>query len=229
MHTRRVTQKEIAQLSAYIDGQLSAQAAASLQKRLDSDDALFEAYTELLLMKESLQTLPTPTPPRSLRLDVAQLEAARGWRWWLVAPPGGRALPAMSMLASLAVCVVLTQALLSPPQMTSDAMPLKGSAIQLNESVRSPDEASVASAQGEVMEAMPATGDSQSKAGADSALAPAQSDAPMEGASTLTAPATDEAMVVDLSQFVMVVGAVLAATWVIVSVRWLWQVRPTRR
>jgi hypothetical protein len=223
MHTRRVTQKEIAQLSAYIDGQLSAQAAASLQKRLDSDDALFEAYTELLLMKESLQTLPTPTPPRSLRLDVAQLEAARGWRWWLVAPPGGRVLPAMSMLASLAVCVVLVQALVQPPSMTDDALPLKGSAVQLSDA----DDASLNAPRSEAMEVAPALADNQSSSeSGDVALSTVEDSMPT---SRTVGGVTDEALAVDLSQFVMMVGVVMAALGMIASVRWLWQVRPTRR
>jgi anti-sigma factor RsiW len=223
MHTRRVTQKEIAQLSAYIDGQLSAQAAASLQKRLDSDDALFEAYTELLLMKESLQTLPTPTPPRSLRLDVAQLEAARGWRWWLIAPPGGRVLPAMSMLASLAVCVVLVQALVQPPSMTDDVLPLKGSAVQLSDA----DDASLNAPQSEAMEVAPALADNQSSSeSGDGALSTVEDSMPT---SRTVGGVTDEALAVDLSQFVMMVGVVMAALGMIASVRWLWQVRPTRR
>lgn len=223
MHTRRVTQKEIAQLSAYIDGQLSAQAAASLQKRLDSDDALFEAYTELLLMKESLQTLPTPTPPRSLRLDVAQLEASRGWRWWLVAPPGGRALPAMSMLASLAVCVVLVQALVQPPSMTDDVLPLKGSAVQLNDA----GDASLNAPQSEAMEVAPALADNQSSSeSGDGALSAVEDSMPT---SRTVGGVTEEALAVDLTQFVMMVGVVMAALGMIASVRWLWQVRPTRR
>jgi hypothetical protein len=223
MHTRRVTQKEIAQLSAYIDGQLSAQAAASLQKRLDSDDALFEAYTELLLMKESLQTLPTPTPPRSLRLDVAQLEAARGWRWWLIAPPGGRVLPAMSMLASLAVCVVLVQALVQPPSMTDDVLPLKGSAVQLSDA----DDASLNAPRSEAMEVAPALADNQSSSeSGDVALSTVEDSMPT---SRTVGGVTDEALAVDLSQFVMMVGVVMAALGMIASVRWLWQVRPTRR
>ena len=223
MHTRRVTQKEIAQLSAYIDGQLSAQAAASLQKRLDSDDALFEAYTELLLMKESLQTLPTPTPPRSLRLDVAQLEAARGWRWWLIAPPGGRVLPAMSMLASLAVCVVLVQALVQPPSMTDDVLPLKGSAVQLSDA----GDASLNAPQSEAMEVAPALADNQSSSeSGDVALSTVEDSMPT---SRTVGGVTDEALAVDLSQFVMMVGVVMAALGMIASVRWLWQVRPTRR
>ena len=223
MHTRRVTQKEIAQLSAYIDGQLSAQAAASLQKRLDSDDALFEAYTELLLMKESLQTLPTPTPPRSLRLDVAQLEAARGWRWWLIAPPGGRVLPAMSMLASLAVCVVLVQALVQPPSMTDDVLPLKGSAVQLSDA----GDASLNAPQSEAMEVAPALADNQSSSeSGDGALSTVEDSMPT---SRTVGGVTDEALAVDLSQFVMMVGVVMAALGIIASVRWLWQVRPTRR
>lgn len=227
MHTRRVTQKEVAQLSAYIDGQLSAQAAATVQKRLDSDDALFEAYTELLLMKESLQTLPSPTPPRSLRLDVAQLEAARGWRWWFITPPGGRALPAMSMLASLAVCVVLVQALVQPPSMADDALPLKGSAIQLSDGMRSADDASANATQSESMAAAPALADNQPQSeSGDVALVPADDSVSL---SRTVGGATDETMVVDLTQFVMMVGVVMATVGVVASVRWLWQVRPLRR
>jgi len=224
MHTRRVTQKEVAQLSAYIDGQLSAQAAATVQERLDSDDALFEAYTELLLMKESLQTLPSPTPPRSLRLDVAQLEAARGWRWWFISPPGGRALPAMSMLASLAVCVVLVQALVQPPSMADDALPLKGSAIQLSEGASNE---SAHATQSDDMESAPALADNQPQGeSGDVALVPADDSASL---SRTVGGATDETMAVDLTQFVMMVGVVMATVGVVASVRWLWQVRPLRR
>jgi hypothetical protein len=41
--------------------------------------------------------------------------------------------------------------------------------------------------------------------------------------------ANDDALVVDLTQFVMMVGVVGAILGVIASVRWLWQVRPARR
>lgn len=227
MHTRRVTPKETAELSAYIDGQLSAQAVAALQKRLDSDEALFEAYTELLLVKESLQTLPSPKPPRSLRIDVAQLEAARGWRWWLIAPPGGRVLPAMSMLTSFAVCVVLVQAIVQPLSMTDDALPLKGSAIQLSEGMRSADEESASIAQSAPAQVAPAVDDSQPQGElSDAGLATA--DGEMSQSSSVLV-ANDDALVVDLTQFVMMVGVVGAILGVIASVRWLWQVRPARR
>jgi len=214
MHTRRVTPKEVAQLSAYIDGQLSAKDEAILQTRLDSDDALFEAYTELLLVKESLHALPTPTPPRSLRIDVAQLEAARGWRWWFISPPGGRALPAMSMLASIAVCVVLVQTLIQTPNMAADALPLKGSSIQLSEEVRS-------------------TGDNLASA-PESAAAPALSDtlpqeAPLSAGTETFGATNDDALTVDLTQFVLMAGVVVAALAGVISIRWLWQVRPARR
>jgi hypothetical protein len=129
----------------------------------------------------------------------------------------------MSMLASLAVCVVLVQALVQPPSMTDDVLPLKGSAVQLSDA----DDASLNAPQSEAMEVAPALADNQSSSeSGDGALSTVEDSMPT---SRTVGGVTDEALAVDLSQFVMMVGVVMAALGMIASVRWLWQVRPTRR
>lgn len=145
-----ITTQDMEQLSALLDGELSPANAAKLRQRMQTDAALQEAYTELALTQEAMRTMPTLKPPRSLRIDSQRLHQARGWRWWLISPPGGQLFPTLGVAMSLCFCLlfgavamqpaespVLKGAVTSPSTETaptdetiliaSDAIPLAGS------------------------------------------------------------------------------------------------------
>lgn len=145
-----ITTQDMEQLSALLDGELSPANAVKLRQRMQTDAALQDAYTELALTQEAMRTMPTLKPPRSLRIDSQRLHQARGWRWWLISPPGGQLFPTLGVAMSLCFCLlfgavamqpaespVLKGAVTSPATETapadeailiaSDAVPLAGS------------------------------------------------------------------------------------------------------
>lgn len=128
MGSQQLSQREMDLLSAYIDGALSSAQVARIEQRIAKDERFKQAHRELMAMQNALRTLPAVHPPRSLRIDVQKLEAARGWRWWLIAPPGGQLIPSLSMIASVVVCLFAIQLVMG---MTSAPVtpPLKGAAL----------------------------------------------------------------------------------------------------
>jgi anti-sigma factor RsiW len=90
-----LTTQDMERLSALFDGELSPTNAEALRQRMHTDAALQDAYTELALTQDAMRTMPTLKPPRSLRIDPQRLQQARGWRWWLISPPGGRLFPTL--------------------------------------------------------------------------------------------------------------------------------------
>ncbi len=126
MGSQQHSQQDQALLSAYIDGALAPAQARQLEQRMSTCSELRQHYEELLQMRDALRSMPDVRPPRSLRIDVARLEAARGWRWWLIAPPGGRLVPSLGLMASLIVCVFALQFIMIAPN-SPVSPPLKGS------------------------------------------------------------------------------------------------------
>ena len=109
-----ITTQDMEQLSALLDGELSPANAAKLRQRMQTDAALQEAYTELALTQEAMRTMPTLKPPRSLRIDSQRLHQARGWRWWLISPPGGQLFPTLGVAMSLCFCLLFGAVAMQP-------------------------------------------------------------------------------------------------------------------
>ena len=125
MNMKQLSEQDSAQLSALLDGTLPEAQAAVLRQRMQSDDALQDAFTELALTRDAMQALPVAQPPRSLRIDPQRLHQARGWRWWLVMPPAGQLIPNMAVALSLCLCIVFGQQALTTnhePEMLKGAV-----------------------------------------------------------------------------------------------------------
>ena len=121
-----ISEEDMVLLTALLDGALTTTAATALRQRLTTDDALREAYHDLVLIRDELAELPTVHVPRSFRLDETTLRRARGWRWWFILPPGGVFTPVMSAMASLVVVVVLVQRLIGATTVPSAEMTMMG-------------------------------------------------------------------------------------------------------
>lgn len=109
-----VTTQDMEQLSALLDGELSATKAATLRQRMQTDATLHAAYTEIALTQDAMRTMPTLKPPRSLRIDPQRLHQARGWRWWLISPPGGQLFPTLGVAMSLCFCLLFGAVAMQP-------------------------------------------------------------------------------------------------------------------
>jgi anti-sigma factor RsiW len=111
-----LTTQDMEQLSALLDGELSPANAATLRQRMQTDATLQDAYTELALTQDAMRTMPTLKPPRSLRIDSQRLHQARGWRWWLISPPGGQLFPTLGVAMSLCFCLLFSAVALQPAE-----------------------------------------------------------------------------------------------------------------
>ena len=78
-----LSERDWAQLSAYLDGQLGARQRAALERRLAAEPHLRQALDELRDTVTLLRALPTLRAPRDFTLDPALY--ARPRRWWSVA------------------------------------------------------------------------------------------------------------------------------------------------
>jgi hypothetical protein len=111
-----ITTQDMEQLSALLDGELSPANATKLRQRMQTDAALQDAYTELALTQDAMRTMPTLKPPRSLRIDPQRLHQARGWRWWLISPPGGQLFPTLGVAMSLCFCLLFGAVAMQPAE-----------------------------------------------------------------------------------------------------------------
>lgn len=93
-------------LQAMADNELPADQSAALRARFGTEPMLADAFSELAMMRELLHDMPAARPARSLRLDAQTMQQARGWRWWLISPPGGQFLPALGVAACLCVALL---------------------------------------------------------------------------------------------------------------------------
>ena len=131
-----ITTQDMEQLSALLDGELSPANAAKLRQRMQTDAALQDAYTELALTQEAMRTMPTLKPPRSLRIDSQRLHQARGWRWWLISPPGGQLFPTLGVAMSLCFCLLFGAVAMQP----AESPVLKGAVTSLSTETAPTDE-----------------------------------------------------------------------------------------
>jgi hypothetical protein len=93
-------------LQAMADNELPADQSAALRARFVTEPMLADAFSELAMMRALMQDMPAVRPARSLRLDQQTMQHARGWRWWLIRPPGGQLLPAFGVVACLCVALL---------------------------------------------------------------------------------------------------------------------------
>lgn len=136
-----ISHSDIALLEDLADDALPAAQASALRLRMASEPALADAYSELSLMRAMMHDLPAARPPRSLRLDRQTMQQARGWRWWLISPPGGQFVPAMGLVACL--CIALLFGTGYGEGTGADQVQLKGS-VQAPLVAEAPAEASQA-------------------------------------------------------------------------------------
>ena len=120
-----ISQSDMTQLQALADNELPAAQANALRNRMTSEPALADAFSELAMMRTVMESMPAVRPPRSMRLDRQTMQQARGWRWWLISPPGGQFMPAMGMVACL--CMVLLFGTGYGQENSADVIHLKGS------------------------------------------------------------------------------------------------------
>jgi len=148
MNTKQLSEQDSAQLSALLDGTLPDAQAAALRQRMQSDEALQDAFTEIALTRDAMRALPVAQPPRSLRIDVQRLQQARGWRWWLVMPPAGQLIPSMTVALSLCLCILFGQQALTPspePAVLKGAVMAESAASNTNTaSLAAPDTSAAA-------------------------------------------------------------------------------------
>ena len=85
MRSQHVT-RHWTELSAYIDGQLPANKAARLEKRLSRDSALRAEYEDLLRMRKMLRGLPRRRVPRNFTLTPDMVRAPRRQRKGFLVP-----------------------------------------------------------------------------------------------------------------------------------------------
>lgn len=82
----QLNEHDLELLSAYIDGQLSADERRAVERRLDEEAELRQAYDELRATVQALRDLEPLRPPRSFTLDPAKVAVQRppaprlGWR-----------------------------------------------------------------------------------------------------------------------------------------------------
>jgi ferric-dicitrate binding protein FerR (iron transport regulator) len=71
-------------ISAYIDGEVTAEERAALEARMERDPALRAAFEELQATAQLLHDLPRMTPPRSFTIDPASVRPRRAGAFvWL--------------------------------------------------------------------------------------------------------------------------------------------------
>jgi len=101
-----ISQSDMSLLQALADNELPADQSAALRARFVTEPMLADAFSELAMMRELMHDMPDVQPARSLRLDQQTMQQARGWRWWLISPPGGQFLPAFGVAACLCVALL---------------------------------------------------------------------------------------------------------------------------
>ena len=237
-----ISEEDMVLLTALIDGALDPQATEELRQRLANEDALHEAYLDLVVIHDQLTQLPPLPLPRSLRLDDATLKRARGWRWWLSAPPGGLLTPALSAVASVAVAIFFVQGLMTPTLPVAAPMMMAAPAAESFALEAAPAAESRMLESAPMMDSMPAGEDApmvaeSAPASEDAPMladsAPASEDVPMAAAvapEAKRAPADAEPMPLadmgyqqygDVWFNWAIAGVVLSAIAVATSLRWL--------
>lgn len=128
--THQIREEDMVLLTALLDGALNPREAAAVQQRLAHEDALHEAYLDLVLIRNELAQLPDVRVPRSFRLDDATFQRARGWRWWFHFPPGGLVTPALGAVTSLVAVIFFVQGLLSISPLPAEQMTFMATSME---------------------------------------------------------------------------------------------------
>ena len=109
-----LSERDWAQLSAYLDGALGARERAALERRLAAEPHLRQALDELRETVALLRALPTLRAPRDFTLDPALYGRARR-RWWSAAA----ALQLSGALGTALAIVLIVLGMFAPARRTA--------------------------------------------------------------------------------------------------------------
>jgi len=147
----QLNDRDLELISAYIDGQLSAEERREVERRLDNEADLRLAYEELRATVQVLRDLEPVRPPRSLTLDPANVALQRppatrlGW---------GRLLQVAGVFAAVLVAAIGTLSVIgslgsgAPASAPMVAAPTTAPAspLELRESAPTPERSDIAAA-----------------------------------------------------------------------------------
>jgi len=140
----QLNDRDLELISAYIDGQLSAEERREVERRLDDEADLRLAYEELRATVQVLRDLEPVRPPRSLTLDPANVALQRppatrlGW---------GRLLQVAGVFAAVLVVAIGTLSVIgsmgsgamAPAPMVAAPTTAPASPLELHESAPTPE------------------------------------------------------------------------------------------
>ena len=140
----QLNDRDLELISAYIDGQLSAEERREVERRLDNEADLRLAYEELRATVQVLRDLEPVRPPRSLTLDPANVALQRppatrlGW---------GRLLQVAGVFAAVLVVAIGTLSVIgsmgsgamAPAPMVAAPTTAPASPLELHESAPTPE------------------------------------------------------------------------------------------
>lgn len=144
----QLNDRDLELISAYIDGQLSAEERREVERRLDDEADLRLAYEELRATVQVLRDLEPVRPPRSFTLDPAKVAPQRrtaarlGW---------GRLLQVAGVFAAVLVAAIGTLSVIgslgssapapaSAPMVAAPTAEAPASALELRESAPTPEQ-----------------------------------------------------------------------------------------
>jgi anti-sigma factor RsiW len=147
----QLNDRDLELISAYIDGQLSAEERREVERRLDNEANLRLAYEELRATVQVLRDLEPVRPPRSLTLDPAKVALPRppatrlGW---------GRLLQVAGVFAAVLVAAIGTLSVIgslgsgapASAPMVAAPTPAPASPLELRESAPTPERSDIAAA-----------------------------------------------------------------------------------
>ncbi len=147
----QLNDRDLELISAYIDGQLSAEERREVERRLDNEANLRLAYEELRATVQALRDLEPVRPPRSFTLDPANVALQRppatrlGW---------GRLLQVAGVFAAVLVAAIGTLSVIgslgsgAPASAPMVAAPTTAPAspLELRESAPTPERSDIAAA-----------------------------------------------------------------------------------
>ena len=147
----QLNDRDLELISAYIDGQLSAEERREVERRLDDEADLRLAYEELRATVQVLRDLEPVRLPRSLTLDPAKVALQRppatrlGW---------GRLLQVAGVFAAVLVAAIGTLSVIgslgsgapASAPMVAAPTPAPASPLELRESAPTPERSDIAAA-----------------------------------------------------------------------------------
>jgi anti-sigma factor RsiW len=140
----QLNDRDLELISAYIDGQLSAEERREVERRLDNEANLRLAYEELRATVQVLRDLEPVRPPRSLTLDPANVALQRppatrlGWGR-LLQVAGVFAAVLVAAIGTLSVIGSLGSGAMAPAPMVAAPTTAPASPLELHESAPTPE------------------------------------------------------------------------------------------